>query len=204
MNNLLRMSLYKNNHLALYCFVVSVITTLFIIGCANIEKNALSFNFSAICSMTIALSLTFISFSDDIRNKWCSYLVSYNNDRRGLLFSMTAVFYSNILICVVTVLLILMLYDYATMRTIVPTFITTVALSSFIFSTSLFVYTSTGRCTAFALSIPAMAITGCILTFISVVQPSAPLFDSYVAITAAIASILIIISSFVTIGKTDL
>lgn len=205
MNNLLKTMLFDNRYTVVYCSIITILATLVIILPEQTGGvDPLFFNFSAICSIIITSSITFLTFSNNIKTGWYSFLISYKNERNWILGSSLLVVHLNILVCSGIMLLLISLYDSNIIDTILPTIVTIALLSSLVSSGALTVFASTGKDFGFNLAVPAMAILGCILTYISIVHPAGDFPNMVLFGILALISIVNIALSFVMIKKTDL
>lgn len=205
MNNLLKTVLFNNRYTIVYCSIITILTTLVMILPEQIgSSDPLFFNFSAICSIIITLSITFLTFSNNIKTGWYSFLISYKNERNWIIGSSLLVMYLNILICSSIILLLISLYDSSIVDMILPTIITIVVLSNLVFSVALMIFASTGKDSGFNLAIPAMAILGCVLTYTSIIHHTEAFPNMLMLGAIILVSLVNIVLSFVMIKQTDL
>jgi hypothetical protein len=205
MNDIIKASLFGNLNAIVCCAIVSVLSSALIIASSNISAdNPEYYNFSVICTVIIASSITFLSFSDGIGSGWYSFLVSSENDRTGLIGSMLLVFCINILISAGLTAAILAVYDQNIIDTVSSTLMLALLICDLLFCVALLVYSSTGSRSAFSVTLPALAIMGCILTYISIIEPDAGQPGLVGILATLIVSAVMIALSFRMIRRTDL
>ena len=187
-----------------YCSIVSIICTAIIIVTLWIgEINITFFNFSIICSIAVSVSITAIEIIEYVKSGWFSYTLSFRNDRLGTLCSLVLIYYFNIIVSVMLVVLIISLYDCYIILQLLRIIIFFILVSSVVFSTLLLLYVGMGRYVYFALLIPIMSVIGCILTYITIVYPSIDYMDNTLICILLVISILNHVISFLKINRTD-
>ena len=166
------------------------------------DRNYQYFSFPLICSLLVASSFALIGAYNDVQSRWCSFVVSYRNDRKGIICSIMATFYLEVAISCIIAILILMLFDSRILVHVAPALAASLIGVALVFSVALLAYSSFGAYSAFIVAVPMSAIYGGIILYLSVARLLT--FEPYILLIACACILAMHMLSLRAITRLDL
>lgn len=204
MNDVVRSLVSGNLRASRYVVtLVPVLSSLLMIAAwVGGDRNYQYFSFPLICSLLVASSFALIGAYNDVQSRWCSFVVSYRNDRKGMIRSIMATFYLEVAISCIIAILILMLFDSRILAHVTPALAVSLIGVALVFSAALLAYSSFGAHSAFIVAVPVSAIYGGIILYLSVARLLT--FEPYILLIACAGILAMHVLSLRAITRLDL